>query len=579
MSDTPTEDSKQGAITVKTASKENSHKVKLEVQGMTCDSCAVHIEKALESVPGVLSATVSHWTAGEATVTTKGRIVEDRLLSAVKAAGYAATPSSPTREVEVLEPDRASLDYDLIVAGTGGGGMAAALKAAELGKSVLVVEAGTIGGTCVNVGCVPSKTLIRAAEAYHKAANHPFKGIDIQANGVNWHDVVKQKDGLVEELREQKYVNVLASQAENITLMEGRAAIKKDGVAVDGKHHYSANKMVIAVGARPNLLPLEGIENVNVLTSTTIMSLENQPRSLVVIGGRAIALELGQALARLGTKVTILQRSERLVPDQEPEISEAIQEYLQNEGLNIYTGVTPEAIGEDKAGKFVTARMSDGSLTDFQAEEVLMAAGREPNTQDLGLEEAGVQLDEKGFVLVNEFLQTTNPNIYAVGDVTTLPKLVYVAAAAGGIAASHALGDAPQPLDLSVLPQVIFTDPQIATVGLTETRAREQGYQVKTTLLPLEHVPRALTARNTKGLIKLVADKTTDRLLGAHILAAEGGELVQTAALAVRFGSQYGFTVSDLRSLLFPYLTQSEGLKLAALTFEKDVTQLSCCAI
>ena len=207
-----------------------------------------------------------------------------------------------------------------------------------------------------------------------------------------------------------------------------------------------------------------------------------------------------------------------------------------------------------------------------------MAVGRVPNTQDLGLDQAGVKVDESGFILVNEFLQTTNPNIYAVGDVTTLPKLVYVAASAGGISAAHAFADEPQRLDLSVLPDVIFTDPQIATVGLTESQAIEQGYQVKSTTLPLDHVPRALAARDTRGLIKLVANASTDQLLGAHILAAEGGELVQTAALAMKFGLEYGFTVTDLRGLLFPYLTQVEGLKLAALSFEKDVTQLSCCA-
>ncbi|MEE9166197.1 MAG: mercury(II) reductase [Candidatus Neomarinimicrobiota bacterium] len=563
---------------VKSVSKEKSHEIELEVRGMTCDSCAVHVKNALESVPDVLSASVPHWTAGEAAVKTRDGVIEDRLVSAVKAAGYSATLRSPTREFESLEPDNRSSDYDLIVIGTGCGGMAAALKASELGKSVLVVEAGTIGGTCVNIGCVPSKTLIRAAEVYHKAKNHPFKGIDIQTNGVNWHEVVKQKDGLVDELREQKYANVLASQAENITFMEGSAEIKGGGVVVDGEHYYSAKKIVIAVGARPNVLPLEGIDNVNVLTSTTIMSLEKQPGSLVIIGGRAIALELGQALARLGTKVTILQRSDRLIPDHEPEISEAIQEYLQNEGLDIYTGVSAKRIKEEKGRKIVTVAKDDGFLQDFQAEEVLMAVGREPNSQDLGLEEAGVETDEGGFILVDDTLQTTNPHIYAVGDVTTLPKLVYVAAAAGGIAASHAFGDAPQPLDLSVLPQVIFTDPQIAIVGLTETRATEKGYQVKTTLLPLDHVPRALAARDTRGFIKLVADEATDRLLGAHILAAEGGELVQTAALAVKFGVTNGFTLSDLRQMFFPYLTQVEGLKLAAQTFEKDVTQLSCCA-
>lgn len=556
----------------------NPNEIELEVHGMTCDSCATHVTNALNSVAGVLSVSVPDWAAGKATVTATEEVNVAGLLSAVKAAGYSAISRSSTDRVKKIGANAHNADYDLIVIGTGGGGMAAALKAAELDRSVLIVEAGTIGGTCVNIGCVPSKTLIRAAEVYHKAKNHPFQGIDIQTNGVDWNKVIEQKDGLVEELRHQKYETVLAANSERIALVKGRAKLHNGGVTVNNEHYHTGNKIVIAVGARPDILPLEGIDGVNVLTSTTIMSLDKQPGSLVVFGGRAIALELGQALSRLGTKVTILQPSYRLIPDHEPEISKAIQDYLQSEGLNIYTRVIPKAIREENGGKTVTATLNDGRLIEFHADEVLMAVGRVPNTQDLGLDEAGVKVDESGFILVNEFLQTTNPDIYAVGDVTTLPKLVYVAASAGGISAAHAFADEPQRLDLSVLPDVIFTDPQIATVGLTESRAIEQGYQVKTSILPLDYVPRALAARDTRGLIKLVANASTDQLLGAHILAAEGGELVQTAALAVKFGMDYGFTVADLRGMLFPYLTQVEGLKLAALTFEKDVTQLSCCA-
>jgi mercuric reductase len=207
-----------------------------------------------------------------------------------------------------------------------------------------------------------------------------------------------------------------------------------------------------------------------------------------------------------------------------------------------------------------------------------MAVGRTPNTKDMGLEAAGVELDQSGFIIVDDYMQTRNPKIYAVGDVTTLPKFVYVAAAAGGTAAENALNGNSKKFDLSVLPDVVFTDPQIATVGLTEAQAKDQGYDVKTSVLPLEYVPRALAARDTRGFIKLIADRKSDRLLGAHILAAEAGEVVQTAALAVKFGKEYGFTIQNLCDMLFPYLVQVEGLKLAAQTFEKQVSQLSCCA-
>jgi mercuric reductase len=371
---------------------------------------------------------------------------------------------------------------------------------------------------------------------------------------------------------------VLAAYGDNITLIRGWARLKSaHEVTLDDGRIFTAGKIVLATGAKPRMLSLPGIEQVEVLTSTTAMALTQQPESLLVIGGRAVALELGQTFARLGTKVTLLQRSHRLIPEHEPEISAALAEALRQEGLAIHTGVKPLAIREEAGQKVVTANVN-GEEGEFRAEQVLMAVGRTPNTQHLGLEEIGVKLDEQGFIKVNSRLETTHPNIYAVGDVTGGPNLVYVAAAAGGIAAANALAGEGKSLNLNILPDVIFTDPQVASVGLTEAEATTGGYDVKTSILPLEYVPRALAARDTRGLIKLVADRNSDRLLGAHALAAEGGEIIQTAALAVKFGLQYGFTLANLREMLFPYLTQVEGLKLAAQTFEKDVTQLSCCA-
>ena len=551
--------------------------VVLDIQGMTCDACAVHVTRALKSVPGVVDVTVPGWRSGRAEVVADPSITPDALTRAVGEAGYQAR----VREYQPIEVrpvnGEQARDYDLLVIGTGGAGMAAAIRGAELGYQVAIVEAGTIGGTCVNIGCVPSKTLMRAAETYHKAGHHPFAGILTRAEGVRWRDVVGQKDRLVGELRQSKYIRVLASYRDRITLVRGWARLQADGTVVVDDQVYRPGRIVIATGARPRILPLEGIDQVEVLTSTTAMALEEQPRSLIVIGGRAVALELGQTFARLGTQVTILQRSARILPHHEPEISGALANYLREEGITIHTGVKPIAIRQEGGMKVVVAEVG-GERREFRAEQVLMATGRTPNTQNMGLEEAGVELDDQGFIVVNPYMQTSNPRIYAAGDVTTGPKLVYVAAAGGGIAAENALQGNHKRLDLSVLPQVVFTDPQVATVGLTEAEAQKQGYEVTVSLLTLEHVPRALAARDTRGLIKLVADRTSNRLLGAHVLAAEGGEVIQTAALAVKMGMEYGFTVADLREMLFPYLTQVEGLKLAALAFEKDVSQLSCCA-
>ncbi|MEW5958194.1 MAG: mercury(II) reductase [Chloroflexota bacterium] len=562
------------------STKQTSAPIELEIQGMTCDACAFHVTNALKGVAGVKEATVPGWQAGRAVLMAEPTVSEAALVAAVEKAGYRAAVSTRRQAAAPQQPagNSPKRDYDLIVIGSGGGGMAAAIKAAELGYRAAIIEGGAIGGTCVNIGCVPSKTLIRAAAAYHHAGQHPFKGIQTRAEGVDWATLIQHKDELVSELRQAKYVDVLAAYGDSITLIGGWARLKSDHeVALADGRVFTAGKIVLATGAQPRRLSLPGIEQVEVLTSTTAMSLPQQPESLLVMGGRAVALELGQTFARLGTKVTLLQRSSHLIPEHEPEISTALAETLHQEGLTIHTGVKLLAIREEDRQKVVTANVN-GEAGEFRAEQVLMAVGRAPNTQHMGLAEIGVKLDEQGFIKVNSRLETTHPNIYAVGDVTGGPNLVYVAAAAGGIAAANALTGEGKSLNLNILPDVIFTDPQVARVGLTEAEARATGYDVDISILPLEYVPRALAARDTRGLIKLVADRNTNRLLGAHVLAAEGGEIIQTAALAVKFGLQYGFTVANLREMLFPYLTQVEGLKLAAQTFEKDVAQLSCCA-
>ena len=559
---------------------EPEQQIDLNIRGMTCDACTAHVEKALSSVDGVVGVQISGWASGRATATVAAGVADQDLTQAIKDAGYrgqvvarqsfAGRPPSPegSRDAE----------YDLVVIGTGGAGMAAAIKSAELGRRACLIEAGTVGGTCVNIGCVPSKALIRTAAAYYAAGHHSFVGIRTRAEGLDWPEVMRQKDQLVAELRQNKYLDVLASYGDRIELMQGRARVQADGsVVLDDGRVCRSEKLVIAAGAQPRILPLEGMDSVSVLDSTSAMALAKQPRSLLVLGGRAVALELGQTFARFGTAVTILQRSERLIPEHEPQIAEALTDYLRAEGLTIHTGVQPTAIRQQDGSAVVMADM-DGQAREFRADQVLVAVGRTPNTQELGLAEAGVELDGGGFIIVDDQLRTSNPNIYAAGDVTNRPKLVYVAAASGGIAAGNALSGEETQLDLTVLPDVIFTDPQVAAVGLTEAEAVAQGYEVQVATLPLAYVPRALAARDTRGVLKLVADRASDRLLGAHVLAAEAGEVIQTAALAIECGRRYGFTVTDLRRQLVPYLTQGEGLKLAAQTFEKDVSQLSCCA-
>ena len=548
-------------------------RIELRIEGMTCDGCAAHVRQALEEVAGVRSVVVPDWREGWAAVVVERGLPDKRLVDAVAGAGYGATLVSRGPLAEKGEPVRpGEAEVDLLIIGAGSAGFAAGIRAAELGYSALMVEQGIIGGTCVNVGCVPSKTLLRTAEAYHRAFHSPFAGVQPQGAELDWRAVIREKDELVARLRREKYEKVLEVYP-SLNLVRGRACLTNDGgVKVNGRTYRPA-RVLIATGAHPYIPPFPGVDEVEVLTSTEALALPERPERLVVLGGRYVALELAQMFARFGSRVVLLQRSGRILPDHEPEIAQALTDYLREEGVEVYTGTTVLRLGQEGAEKFVEAEVS-GKRRVFRATHILVATGRRANTDGLGLKAAGVETDGRGFVRVDGAMRTTNPRVYAAGDVTGPPMLVYLAAAEGKRAAENALLGRTEPLDRRVVPAVLFTDPQVATVGLTEAEARERGIEVRTSLLPLDYVPRALAARDTRGLIKLVAEVGTGRLLGAHILAAEGGEGIQTATMAL----QAGMTVQDLVDTLFPYLTQVEGLKLAALGFDKDVEHLSCCA-
>lgn len=459
--------------------------------------------------------------------------------------------------------------YDLAVIGAGSAGFSAAITAAELGARVALIGHGTIGGTCVNVGCVPSKTLIRAAETLHQARTAArFAGIEARVGLIDWSATVAQKDELVGALRQAKYKDLLAAY-EGITYVEGRARLATDGVLVEGKP-LRAGKVVITTGARPALPSIPGIEEVSYLTSTTALEIEKLPRSLLIVGGGYIGCELAQLFARAGVAVTIACRR-GLLPEAEPEIGAALTRYFETEGVTVRSGLEYRQIRGTEDGVIALAEDNDVRL---EAERVLIASGRRPNTEEMGLAEAGVALLPNGGIEVDDRLRTTKAGVYAAGDVTGRDQFVYMAAYAARLAAENALNGDSRRYDNAAMPAVVFTDPQVASVGLTEAAARQAGHRVKTSLLPLDQVPRALAARDTRGLIKLVAEEETDRLLGAHILAPEGADSIQTAVLAIK----QGLTVAELAETIFPYLTTVEGLKLAAQTFTRDVAKLSCCA-
>lgn len=463
-------------------------------------------------------------------------------------------------------------DFDLVVVGAGSAGFSAAITAAEGGKRVALIGHGTIGGTCVNVGCVPSKTMIRAAEAVHgtKAAQR-FPGLRGAAQVAEWAALIGAKDDLIATMRQTKYADLLPGYEGVTYIDEGPARIVDGGVEIGGRK-ITAPKVIVTTGGRPAVPHIPGIGDVPTLDSTQLLALERLPESLVFLGGGYIGVELAQMMARMGVGVTIVCRT-RLLPRAEPEVSDALKDFLRAEGVTILDCVTYQAVRAE--GEYAVLRLTTGGAArDLTADHLVLTTGRTPNTEGLGLAELGVETDAGGAITVGDDMQTTRPGVYAAGDVTDRDQFVYMAAYGAKLAARNAVLGNAERYDNVAMPWVVFTDPQVAGVGLTEAEARESGHEVKTRLLSLDNVPRALAARDTRGLIKLVADAETDRLLGGVIMAPEGADSVQTLVLALKFG----MTTRALGETIFPYLTTVEGLKLAAQAFDKDVAKLSCCA-
>lgn len=462
-------------------------------------------------------------------------------------------------------------DHDLIVIGAGSAGFSAAITAAEQGARVALIGYGTIGGTCVNVGCVPSKTMIRAAEALHgaRAANR-FGGIAGEAHVSDWQALIADKNALVTMLREKKYIDLLGAY-EAIDYIEGAARITDGGVTV-GNRHIGARKTIIATGASAFIPDIPGLDAISYLTSTSALELQTLPNSLIVVGGGYIGCELAQMFARAGTRVTIVTRS-HLLSEAEPEISVALAEYFEAEGIAVRGGLSYLCAERSDEGISLTISES-GQQDTLVAEHILLTTGRKANTATLGLQEAGIETSANGGIIVDERMRTSKTGVYAAGDVTGRDQFVYMAAYGAKLAAKNALNGNTHSYDNAAMPWVVFTDPQLAGAGLSESQAKAAGFNVKTSIAPLDQVPRALAARDTRGLIKLVADAETDRLLGAQILAPEGADSIQTIALALK----YNMTTVELGETIFPYLTTVEGVKLAAQGFGKDVSKLSCCA-
>lgn len=458
--------------------------------------------------------------------------------------------------------------FDLVILGGGSGAFAAASRAASLGATVAVVERGIIGGTCLNVGCVPSKILIAAAKVRHSARHHAFAGVPSAAGDVDAVALFARKSAMLDHFRQEKYTDLVAGTP-GLTYIEGEARLVDGSTVVVGERTLNARKIIVATGSRPTAPPIPGLDTVPWLDSTGALSLGAIPENLLVIGAGYVGLELAQAFHRLGARVTVLEALDHVATGEEPELCAALLGALIAEGIAVHTGVAVEHAGGEPGAIRLLA--GDRSWT---GSHLLVATGRRPNTDAIGLADVGVNLDRRGAIVVDDELRTSVPGVWAIGDCNDRIPLVTTAAHEGAVAADNAVGDLHRKVADEIVPHAIFTDPEIASAGLTEAAARAQGVQVRTTVLPMSTVPKAAILGETAGVVKVVVEHGTGRLLGVHVCGAGAADMIQVAVIAIR----QRLTAAELGAMIFVYPTLTEALKMACQSFDKDVSKMSCCA-
>jgi len=481
--------------------------------------------------------------------------------------------------------------YDLLILGGGPTAFAAALRAKELGKTAVMVEDRMLGGTCVNRGCLPSKNLIEAARLVFDAAHPRYPGLTPARLALDFPALVAQKDDIIRDYREQHYAGILDASdgagGNPIQIVEGRAVLVDQHmveVTSSGGHVrlLSGDQVLIATGSLPFLPDIPGLADVPYLTSDLLTSQEDLeltelPPSLMIIGGGYIALELGQMFSRLGSQVTILERSERILKGEEPEISLALMDILLDEGVRIVTDAHIRQVSGD-ANRIILVADVGNKPRHFTAAKLLVAAGRSPNTVGIGLDQARVHLNEQGSVQVDSYLRTNITHIWAAGDVIgsgiESQMATPIGAYDGGIAASNALGGALRQADHSVIPRAVFTDPEVAIVGITDEEATARGIECQCQAIPISAVPRAGATRYTPGVIKMVIERATHRVLGVSMVGTNAHEVIHEAAMGLRFRA----TIDDFIDMIHVYPSMAEALKIVSISFSKDYTKLSCCA-
>lgn len=471
--------------------------------------------------------------------------------------------------------------FDLVILGSGSTAFAAALRAQELGRTAVMTEERPIGGTCVNRGCLPSKNLIEAAKLIHDARTPRYPGLTPCQIELDFNALISQKDEVVHGYRKKKYESLVGGQ---FRIETGHVQfVDANTVEINGKQ-LTGEKVLIATGSRPVIPDIEGLGSVPFITSDLLavdegMELRELPKSLLILGGGYIALELGQMFNRFGTEVTIIDRNSQLLArGYEPEVGQSIGEIFAEEGIQIVTRATIRSVRREQ-GEIVATAIVGNRERQYRAEKILLATGRRPNTDKIAIERSGVELGARREVRVNEYLRTNVPHIFAAGDIigsqVESQLATPVGSQDGGIAAHNAFsGEKPRAVNHRVIPRAIFTDPQIGIVGMTEAEALAAGHPCWCNSVPMSLVPRAGAIRETRGLVKMVADEDTNEVLGVSMVGSNAGEVIHEAAMALRFHAK----IQDFIDQLHVYPTMAEALKIVAISRYKDPAKLSCCA-
>jgi pyruvate/2-oxoglutarate dehydrogenase complex dihydrolipoamide dehydrogenase (E3) component len=442
--------------------------------------------------------------------------------------------------------------YDAVVIGSGQAGNPLALKLVDQGWGVALIEKEHLGGTCVNTGCTPTKTMIASAQVAHYARRAANWGVQMGAVRVDLPGVIARKDRAVEQWRSGLERKIEAQK--NLHLYQGAARFVGPHRVRVGQEELESERIFINTGARPAIPQLEGLDRIDYLTNASIMQLRELPDHLLVLGGGYVGLEFGQMFRRFGSQVTIVHRDAQILPREDSDVTQELQKALEQEGIRFLLRARPTHVARQDGQIVVKAETGAGSET-VRGSHLLVATGRRPNTDDLGLESAGVQLTPGGFIKVNGRLETNVAGVWALGDVKGGPAFTHISYNDYQIVAANVIEGKDLSTDHRLVPYAVFTDPQLGRVGLTEKEARAAGHKLKVGKIPTARVARAIERDETAGLMKVVVDADTDRILGAAILSAEGGELVQILEFVMLAGASYRL----LKGAVYIHPTLAEG--------------------